>query len=97
VPSVTGSAFVSADVSRALTAVARLTVVGDQTALTERFSGRRTTVDAHVPLDLLAQWHVGSSVDLYTRVSNLLNTSYEAAIDKPGSPRTAVVGMRSRF
>jgi outer membrane cobalamin receptor len=71
--------------------------VGDQTAFTERFSGHRTTVAAYAPLDLVVQWHVTSRLDLYTRLTNLLNTSYQAAIDKPGSPRTAVVGLRTRI
>jgi len=97
VPSVTGSAFVSADPSRAVTAVARVTLLGDQAALTERFSGSRTTIGAHALLDLVAQWHVSQGFNVYTRLTNLLNTSYQAAFDKPGTPRAGVVGVRTRF
>jgi len=96
VPSVTGSLFVAGDVIRAVSVVARVTLVGEQTVLTERFSGHRTTIDAHAPLDLVVQWHATRALDLYTRLSNILNTSYYAGFDKPGSPRTAVVGFRAR-
>jgi len=97
VPSVSGSAFVSADPSRLVSAVARVALVGDQAVLTERFSGRRTTIGTHAVLDLVAQWHVSQGLDLYTRLGNLLNTTYQAAFDKPGTPRTGVVGIRTRL
>ncbi len=96
VPNVTGSVFVAGDLIRGLSVVARVTVVGEQTVLTERFGGHRTTLDAHAPLDLVVQWHATRGLDMYTRLSNILNTSYYAAFDKPGSPFTAVVGFRTR-
>ena len=46
--------------------------MGDQAVLTERFSGRRTTIGTHAVLDLVAQWHVSQGLDLYTRLGNLL-------------------------
>jgi outer membrane receptor protein involved in Fe transport len=97
VPSLTGSAFVSGDVSHAVSTLARVTLVGDQTVLTERFSGHRTTIGAHAALDMVIQWHLSQALDLYGRLNNALNTSYQAAFDKPGSPRTEVVGVRTRF
>jgi hypothetical protein len=42
------------------------------------------------------QWRATRGLDMYTRLSNVLNTSYYAAFDKPGSPFTAVVGFRTR-
>jgi hypothetical protein len=33
-------------------------------------------------------------VDLYARIANVLNTSYQTAFDRPGSPHTAVLGVR---
>ena len=97
VPRVEGSAYLSGDLTDAVTAVARLSVVGAQTVFTERFSGRRTTLDASAPLDLVVQWHATGALDVYTRVTNVLDTQYEAAIDKPASRRAAAVGVRTRF
>lgn len=97
VPRVAGSAFVSGEFSRTVTAVARVTLVGRQTVFTERFFGPRMTLDAYAPLDLGVQWHAGGALDLYTRVTNVLDTTYEAAFDKPGNPRAAVVGVRTGF
>ena len=97
VPRVTGSAFVSGDLSDAISAVARITLVGQQTVFTERFSGRRKTLDAYAPFDLVVQWHASDALDLYTRLTNVLDTRYEAAVDKPGTRRAAVVGVRTRF
>ncbi len=94
VPSVTGTVHVSADLSEAVTAVARVTLVGKQTVFTERFSGQRVPVDPYALLGLVAQWHRGAALTLYARIDNLLNTSYQTAFDRPGSSRTAVLGVR---
>jgi outer membrane receptor protein involved in Fe transport len=94
VPSVTGTVHVSADLSEAVTAVARVTLVGQQTVFTERFSGQRVPVDPYALLGLVAQWHRGAALTLYARIDNLLNTSYQTAFDRPGSSRTAVLGVR---
>lgn len=94
VPSVTGTAHVTADVSEAVTAVARVTLVGQQTVFTERFAGQRVTVDPYALLELVAQWHPNRTLTLYARIDNLLNTSYQTAFDRPGSSRTAVLGVR---
>jgi len=97
VPRIAGSAFVAGDLFGSLTAVARVTLVGRQTVFTERFSGRRTTLDAYAPLDLVVQWHASRALDLYTRLLNVLDSRYQAAFDKPANPRAAVVGLRTRF
>jgi vitamin B12 transporter len=94
VPSVTGTAHVTADLSEAVTAVARVTLVGKQTVFTERFSGQRVPVDPYTLLELVAQWHRSQALTLYARIDNVLNTSYQTAFDRPGTSRTAVLGVR---
>jgi vitamin B12 transporter len=94
VPSVTGNVHVTADLTDAVTAVARVTLVGTQTVFTERFSGQRVPVDPYALLELVAQWHRNQALTVYARIDNLLNTSYQTAFDRPGSSRTAVLGVR---
>ena len=40
------------------------------------------------------QWQVTGTLQLYTRLGNLLNTKYQTAFDRPGAPRTGVLGVR---
>jgi vitamin B12 transporter len=94
VPSVTATGHVTADLSDLVTAVARVTVVGRQTVFTERFSGQRVPVDPYALVELVTQWHASQALTLYARVDNLLNTRYQTAFDRPGSSRTAVLGVR---
>ena len=94
-PAVTGNAFVAADVSQSLTTVARVTLVGRKTVFTERFAGQRVTTDPYALLELVVQWHASNALSVYTRLSNLLNTSYQTAYDRPGVPRTTVLGVRA--
>jgi vitamin B12 transporter len=94
IPSVTGTAHVTADLSDAVSAVARVTVVGKDTVFTERFSGARVPVDPYALLGLVAQWHRSRALTLYVRLDNVLNTRYQTAFDRPGSSRTAVLGVR---
>ena len=93
-PSPTGNAYVAADVSRSLMTLARVTLVGRRTVLTERFAGQRVTTDPYALLELVVQWHMSKTVNLYTRTNNLFNTKYLTAYDRPGIPRTVVLGMR---
>ena len=79
-----------------MTTFGRVTVVGHQTVLSERFSGQRVNEPAYALLEVLLQWHAGKAVDLYTRLNNLLDAKYQLAYDRPGTPRTAVVGVRLR-
>ena len=95
VPRFTGSAYVAADPTAFLTTLARLSVVGRQTVFTERFAGQRITTSAYSLLELVVQWHVTPAFDLYTRLDNLLNTRYLTAYDRPGLPRTGVLGLKA--
>ena len=95
IPSVTGSVYASGDVSRSVSALARVTIVGDQTVFTNQFSGPRTTVAAYALLDGVIRWHASHATDLYLRVGNLLNSTYYLAYARPGIPRTVVLGARA--
>jgi vitamin B12 transporter len=96
-PSITGNAFLSADVSKSLATVARVTLVGRKTVLTERFAGQRVTTDPYALLELVVNWHLSGALSVYARLGNLLNTAYQTAYDRPGVPRTAVLGARTEF
>lgn len=95
VPKYSGSAYLAGDLSRAFGVLARVTAVGSQTVFSERFRGRRVPTDAHALVDVGAQWRVQRGWAAYTRVSNLLDTAYDVAFDRPGRPRTLVVGVRT--
>ena len=95
VPRVTGNAYLATDLTRSFTTVARATLVGRQTVFTERFTGQRVTLDPYVLLELVAHWRASSTLDVYARVNNLLDTGYETAFDRPGVPRTGVLGVRA--
>jgi outer membrane receptor protein involved in Fe transport len=94
-PSVTGNAYVAADVSRSLATLARITLVGRQTVFTERFAGQRVTLDPYALLQLVVQWQVKKTLGLYARIDNRLNQTYQIAFDRPGVPRTGVLGVRT--
>jgi vitamin B12 transporter len=95
VPRFTGSAYVTADPTTFLSTLARLSVVGRRTVFTERFAGQRITTGSYSILELVVQWHVTPELDLYTRLDNLLNTRYLTAYDRPGLPRSGVVGFKA--
>ncbi len=95
VPAVTGNAWLAGDLSRLLGIVARAGLVGRQTVFTERFAGGRVTTPAYTLLELTAVMHASRTLDIYARLGNLLNTRYLTAFDRPGLPRTAVLGVRT--
>ena len=74
--------------------LARVGFVGRRTVLSERFSGQRVTTDPYALLELVVQWQVTGTLHVYTRLGNLLNTKYQTAFDRPGTPRTGVLGVR---
>ena len=93
-PSPTGSFYVTGNVSPSLMTLARVGFVGRRTVLSERFSGQRVTTDPYALLELVVQWQVTGTLHVYTRLGNLLNTKYQTAFDRPGTPRTGVLGVR---
>jgi vitamin B12 transporter len=97
VPRLTGNVYVEADLSRSVTTLARLAVVGRQTVFTERFAGQRVETAAYSLLELSVGWRLTSALEVYSRLENLLNTRYITAYDRPGQPRTVALGLRARF
>ncbi len=69
-------------------------MVGAQTVLTERFSGRRAELDAYLLLGATLDYPVADRTSVYLRVDNLLDADYVTAYDRPGIPRTVAVGLR---
>lgn len=92
-PDVTANAHVEARNLGPVDALLRALYVGEMTVLTERFSGRRETIDPYVLLGATVQVHATRGVTVYTRLDNLLGTAYETGFDRRGIPFTAVVGV----
>ena len=95
-PSVVTSAYLEIPLGRPASVVLRSTLVGEQTVLTERFSGRREELDPYVLAGLTASYELSPSATVYSRIINLFDTEYETAFDRPGTPLTAAVGVRLR-
>lgn len=93
-PRLTGNAFISGDLSDAFSALARVTLVGRQVVLTERFSGQRVASPAYALAELVLQWHASRAFTVYMRCGNLFDAHYLTAFDRPGVPRNVSVGMR---
>ena len=77
-----------------LSAVVRARTVGEQIALTERFSGRRETVDGYTLFGANLNYAYSSGTTVYLRVDNLFDQKYETAFDQRGMPLTASIGLR---
>lgn len=75
----------------------RARAVGGQTVLSERFSGQRVALPGYVLVGLTASRPIASGARAYARLENLLNRSYETAFDRPGLPRSGVLGIELRF
>lgn len=93
-PDVVGAAYLEVSPARRLTATLRGTYVGEQTVLSERFSGARVDVDPYFLASVGADYAVSRTTLLYARLDNALNAEYETAFDKPGAPMTLFVGAR---
>lgn len=95
-PTYTASAFVGLPASRAISVITRVTAVGRQTVLTDRFRGARVSIAPYHVLAATGTWAPASSADVYVQVENILNHRYETAYDRPGMSRTAALGVRLR-
>jgi vitamin B12 transporter len=93
-PDVVGGAYLQLSPAPRLTATVRGTYVGEQTVLSERFSGARVQVDPYLLASMGADYAASGRTILYARLDNALNAEYETAFDKPGAPMTLFVGMR---
>ncbi len=92
-PELMGSAYLHARVLPDLELMTRATYLDRQIVLSERFSGRRVAIDGYLRVDGTVNYHLGAGRAVYLRVSNLLDTDYQTAFDRPGIPLTAVLGV----
>jgi vitamin B12 transporter len=93
-PRVVGSAFLETSALHRLTALVRVVFVGEQTALSERFSGERVDLDPYALVNLRANYEVASRSLLYLRIDNLFDARYETAFDRTGIPLTFALGAQ---
>lgn len=93
-PDVVGAAYLELSPARRLTGTLRGTYVGEQTVLSERFSGARVEVDPYLLASVGVDYAASPGMMLYARLDNALDAEYETAFDKPGAPLTLFVGVR---
>lgn len=92
-PEVMASAYVHAVILAGTELLARGTYVGEQTVLTERFSGRRVPIDGYFRVDATVNHDIGPRQTVYLRIANLLDAAYQTAFDRPGIPFTVALGL----
>jgi vitamin B12 transporter len=95
-PSHTASGFVRSPTFHSISVTTRATTIGRQTVLSDRFRGNRVSIDPYTVLSATSSYALRGSFEAYLHVENVLGETYEAAFDKPGAPRSVVVGMRAR-
>ena len=78
-------------------ALLRGTLVGEQTVLTERFSGARRRIGSYGLLGGNLSYAYKPQSEIYLRVDNLLNREYSTAYDQRGMPRTVSLGVALEF
>jgi vitamin B12 transporter len=93
-PDVVGGAYLELSPVRRLTGTIRGTYVGEQTVLSERFSGARVQVDPYLLASVGAEYALSGTTVLYARLDNAFDAEYETAFDKPGAPMTLFIGAR---
>lgn len=59
-------------------------------------TGLHTQIDPWTLVRLGAAWEVNDSIELYTRIENLLDEEYEEVIGYLGAPQAAYIGIRFR-
>jgi outer membrane receptor protein involved in Fe transport len=95
-PTYTASGYTTFPVFSPLSMTLRLSGVGPQIVLSERFSGARVSVAPYQTLGATATWPVSRTLDVYLHAENVLNSTYATAFDKPGAPRSVAAGIRIR-
>lgn len=93
-PNLVGTAFVEARPFDRLTGIVRAVYVGEQTVLSERFSGARAKLNPYVLVNLRANWDLSQRLLLYARLDNLFDVAYETAFDRTGVPLTFALGAQ---
>ena len=93
-PSTVHTIYLETSVVTRLTARLSTTFVGEQTVLSERFSGARQQLDGYMLAGLALRWMLPAGVSLHGRIDNLLDTEYDTAFDRPGAPAKIAIGVR---
>jgi vitamin B12 transporter len=93
-PNSTMRGWVDGPIGRRVRGVLEVTVVGAQTVLSERFSGRRERIEAYALLGTIVEAELGRGVSTYLRASNLLGAEYATGFDRRGVPRAFAIGVR---
>jgi vitamin B12 transporter len=96
-PDYTGSAALQWQPTAKFRTLMRGTMVGEQTVLTERFSGARRAIDKYGLLGANLSYAYKPQSEIYLRVDNLLNREYATAFDQRGMPRTVSLGVALEF
>ncbi len=93
-PAYTATAFASAPVATSATVLMRVSAVGQQTVLTDRFRGARVDIAPYALLGATATWTMTPATDAYLQLANILGRKYDTAYDRPGMARGAAIGLR---
>ena len=94
-PAYTASGVVAFPAS-ALSMSLRLSAVGRQTVLSNRFGGTRVSVAPYNVFGATATYPLSAAFETYVYAENTFNAAYETAFDKPGAPRSIALGVRVR-
>ena len=92
-PAVVAGSFLEWKPAAPLRARLRADIVGRQTVLTERFSGRRTDLDAYVLTGIAIDWDVSRTWRAWARVHNAFDRPYQTAFDRHGAPVMGRIGL----
>lgn len=95
-PAYNASAFITAPATSALSLTLRVSSVGRQTVLADRFSGPRESVAPYHTISGTATYTLSSMFETYLHVENALDAEYATGYDKPGAPRVLALGVRVR-
>jgi vitamin B12 transporter len=93
-PDLVGGGFVEWSPSPGVAVRARARYVGEQIALTERFSGARAALDPYVLIGLNVTARPAAFASVYLRIDNLFSKYYEPGYATPGAARSVAVGLR---
>jgi outer membrane receptor protein involved in Fe transport len=94
-PTYTTSVYVDMPVLATLNVLTRVSGVGPQTVLANRFSGPRVGIPSYRLLGATARWQMTRAANAYVQLDNILNAGYEVAFDRPGLARAITLGVRT--
>jgi vitamin B12 transporter len=96
-PTYTASAFVGLPATKSISVVGRVTSIGPQTVLSDRFRGTRETLASFQTLGATATWNASASMDGYLQLEHALSQVSATGFDRNGTPPSrAALGMRIR-